>query len=210
MVRRRNEVLPAELTSAALALFGERGFAATRLEDVAARAGVSKGTVYLYFRSEEDLLKAVVRDKNVQPLDQGAALLAQYQGSSLELLRAMLECCWKSIGETELAGVPKLMVSEAGNFPELANFYNEQVIERGRQLLGGVLRRGIDSGEFRAMDVDAVCDLVIAPPLMRTIWRFSIGACCGGGIKHGAEENQRLLDKYVLFLASGLSIAEEC
>jgi len=208
MVRRRNEALPAELTSAALALFGERGFAATRLEDVAARAGVSKGTVYLYFRSKEELFKAVIREGILPVLDEGTALVAQHQGNSLELLRLMLERWWRLIGETELAGVPKLMVSEARNFPELASFYNEQVIERGRQLLAVVLRRGIDAGEFRQMDVDVACDLVIAPLLMRAIWRFSFGACCGGGAEHSAEENQRFLNMYFLLLASGLSKVE--
>lgn len=208
MVRRRNEALPAELTAAALALFGERGFAATRLDDVAARAGVSKGTVYLYFKNKEDLFKAVIREGILPVLDEGAALLAQHRGSSLELLRLMLERWWHSIGETELAGVPKLMVSEARNFPELANFYNEQVIGRGRQLLATVLQRGVDTGEFRKMDVESACDLVIAPLLMRAIWRFSIGACCGEGGRYGADDNRRFLELHFNLLASGLTKAK--
>lgn len=211
MVRRRNEALPSELTAAALALFVEKGFAATRLDDVAARAGVSKGTVYLYFKSKEELFKAVIRESIVPALEEGEAMVAAYEGSSIELLRLVLRRWWLSIGGTALAGVPKLMISEARNFPEVAEFYYEQVIQRGRRLMAGVLQRGVTSGEFRPLDIDIAIDVIFAPLLMRAVWRFSLGACCGGGgqarATDGAEDpaqSKPYLELHFDLLLSGL------
>lgn len=147
--RRRKEARPSELTAAALALFVEKGFAATRLDDVAARAGVSKGTLYLYFNSKEALFKSVIEQGILPALSEGEAMLAQHQGSAAELVRDLLLGWWQLVGSTELGGIPKLMVSEAANFPELAHYYHDQVIVRGRRLLLEALQRGLASGEFR-------------------------------------------------------------
>lgn len=165
--------------AAALQLFVEKGFAGTRLEDVAAHAGVSKGTLYLYFDSKEALFKAVVQEGIVPILEEGASLVDSFEGSSADLLRALIGEWWQRIGNTPLAGVPKLMVSEAGNFPELAIYYHDTVLVRGRDLMRRTLQRGIASGEFRAVDVDTAIDVIFAPVLMMVIWRYSLGACCG-------------------------------
>ena len=211
MVRRKNEALPSELTAAALALFVEKGFAATRLDDVAARAGVSKGTVYLYFKSKEDLFKAVIRESIVPALEEGEAIVAAHQGDSRSLLQKVLNGWWHLIGGTELAGVPKLMISEARNFPEVAKFYHEHAIQRGRRLIIGVLERGIAAGEFRPVDVNLAFDIIIAPLLMRAIWRFSMGACCNGDqdqipLTGGdcVDNAQPYLDLHFDILVSGL------
>lgn len=118
--QRRKEARPGELTSAALQLFVEKGFAATRLDDVAARAGVSKGTLYLYFDSKEALFKAVIEEAMLPVLDAGDDLVEKYEGSAAALLRELIGAWWQLIGNTPLGGVPKLMISEAGNFPALA------------------------------------------------------------------------------------------
>jgi AcrR family transcriptional regulator len=175
--KRRKEARPSELTAAALALFVERGFAATRLEDVAARAGVSKGTLYLYFDSKEALFKAVIQEGIVPAIVAGEAIAAQHAGSAFDLLERLLENWWARIGTTEFAGIPKLMVAEARNFPEIAQFYYENVIRRVRALLGAALERGMAGGEFRRMDVETAIDVVIAPVLMLLIWRFSFAGC---------------------------------
>ena len=177
---RRKEARPGELVAAALALFVEKGYAATRLEEVAARAGVAKGTVYLYFPSKEALFQQVVETGIVPVLDAGEDLLAQHPGSAADLLRALVEGWWAQIGATPLAGIPKLMISEAGNFPELAAYYHDKVITRGRAIIGQALRRGIAAGEFRAVDVEAAIDAIFAAPLMLAIWRYSFAACCAG------------------------------
>ena len=180
--QRRKEARPAELMAAALELFVEKGFAGTRLEDVAARAGVSKGTLYLYFDSKEALFKAVIREGIVPVLEQGAGLIDGFRGSTVDLLRVLVGEWWQRIGNTPLAGVPKLMISEAGNFPELAAFYHEAVISRGRDLMRRTLQRGIAAGEFRAIDVETAIDVILAPVLMMLVWRYSLGAC--GGTAH--------------------------
>ncbi len=144
--RRRKEARPQELTAAALELFTERGFAATRLEDIAARAGVSKGTLYLYFDSKEALFEAVIREGIIPAMNEGRTMLEEHQGSASELLRCLLLGWWELLGESPLGGVPKLMVSEAGNFPKVAAFYRENVIDPGRALLREALQRGMDQG----------------------------------------------------------------
>jgi AcrR family transcriptional regulator len=177
--QRRKEARPAELMAAALELFVEKGFVGTRLDDVAARAGVSKGTLYLYFDNKEALFKAVIQEGILPVLERGAGLVEGFTGSSADLLRALIEEWWQRIGTTHLAGVPKLMISEAGNFPELATYYHEAVIVRGRELMRRTLQRGITAGEFRAVDVETAIDVIFAPVLMLLIWRYSLGACCG-------------------------------
>ena len=198
--RRRKEARPQELTAAALELFTERGFAATRLEDIAARAGVSKGTLYLYFDSKEALFEAVIREGIIPAMNEGRSMLEEHQGSASELLRCLLLGWWELLGESPLGGVPKLMVSEAGNFPKVAAFYRENVIDPGRALLREALQRGMDQGEFRPVDVGMAVDVIFAPILMLAVWRYSIGPCC-------AEEERdpiRFLDTHFDLLIKGL------
>src|SRR6187549_559455 len=126
--QRRKEARPAEIVAAALDVFVERGFAATKLEEVARRAGVTKGTVYLYFESKEALFKAVVRETIVPIFARGEQMVAEHQGSSADLLTQLMRKWWERIGETSLSGIPKLMMAEAGNFPALARFYYDEVI----------------------------------------------------------------------------------
>lgn len=180
--KRRKEARPSELTAAALGLFVEKGFAATRLEEVAIRAGVSKGTLYLYFDSKEALFKAVIQEGIVPVVAEGEAIAARHSGSAADLLERLLANWWSRIGETEYAGIPKLMVAEARNFPEVAQFYYENVIRRGRALVGAALERGMASGEFRHLDIETAIEVVIAPILMLLIWRFSMASCLGNEI----------------------------
>lgn len=174
---RRKEARPAELTAAALALFVERGYAATRLEDVASRAGVSKGTLYLYFDSKEALFKAVVREGLVPALARGERMLKEHQGDSASLIRELIRGWWELIGNTPYGGIPKLMISECRNFPELGAFYYAEVIRPGYSLFERALRRGIDSGEFRVLDVEYTTRLVLAPLVLLLIWRHSFDFC---------------------------------
>lgn len=177
--KRRKEARPSELTAAALDLFVEKGFAATRLEDVAQRAGLSKGTLYLYFDSKEALFKSVIQEGVVPVLVEGEGIAARHEGSAFELLEKLLANWWAGIGETSFAGIPKLMIAESRNFPELAQFYYENVIRRGRAQVASALERGMASGEFRRLDVETSIDVIIAPILMLVIWRYSM-ACCQG------------------------------
>lgn len=175
--RRRKEERPSELTAAALDLFVERGFAATRLDDVAARAGVSKGTLYLYFEGKEALFKAVIEEAIVPLLVAAESEIASYQGATVDLLRRLLLGWWEQIGATRLAGVPKLLIAEARNFPEVAQYYHDTVIVRGRGLLRTILQRGVARGEFRPLDLETAIDVIYAPLLMLVVWRSSMCFC---------------------------------
>jgi AcrR family transcriptional regulator len=200
---RRKEARPGELTAAALELFVEKGFAATRLDDVAARAGVAKGTLYRYFDSKEALFRAVIEEGIVPALAAAEQQLAGHAGSGAELLRALLDGWWQQIGGTRLGGVSKLVISESRNFPGIARFYHERVIVRGRALLRTALQRGIASGEFRPMDIDSCIDVIVAPLLMLGIWRHSL-CVCGSDIDPG-----QFLDTQFDILVNGLLAAPE-
>lgn len=195
--RRRKSARPAELTAAALDVFVEKGYAATRLEDVAVQAGVSKGTLYLYFDSKEALFKAVVREGLLPALAEGEALVAGFKGSSEDLLRELIAGMWQLIGAQRIGGLPKLVIAEARNFPEIAGFYYQEVILRGTALIRSVIERGVKRKEFRKIDVDAVVHLVMAPVLMRMIMRHSIQC--------GAEVNDATyFDEYFGIMLRGL------
>ena len=175
--RRRKDERPSELVAAALDLFVERGFAATRLDDVAARAGVYKGTLYLYFESKEALFKAVIEEAIVPLLASAEDVIANDQGTSIDLLRRLLNGWWEQIGATRLAGVPKLIIAEARNFPAVAQYYHDAVIVRGRALLRTLLQRGIERGEFRPLDLETAIDVIYAPLMMLVVWRSSLCFC---------------------------------
>ena len=174
---RRKEERPGELLAAALDLFVEKGFAATRAEEVAARAGVSKGTLFLYYKSKEELFKAVVRENISNRFHEWTNEFESYEGSTTELLRYAMVAWWAHVGETKASGITKLMMSEAQNFPELAQFYEQEVIAPARALLQRILQRGIDSGEFRKIDVNYSVFCVLAPMIFLNMWKHSVGAC---------------------------------
>jgi AcrR family transcriptional regulator len=174
---RRKEARPQELLAAALDLFVERGYAATRLDDVAARAGVSKGTLYLYFTNKEELFKAVVRENVVPVLGAAEGIVNAYEGPTADLFREIVLGWWERIGNTKLSGITKLIMAESANFPEVTQFYHDEVITRGRAVLTALLQRGIDRGEFRAIDITHTMNVIIAPVLMLILWKHSFGAC---------------------------------
>jgi len=175
---RRKDARPGELLAAALDLFVEKGYAATRVEEVATLAGVSKGTLFLYFSSKEELFKAVVREHISGRFAQWNDEIEQFEGSSQEMLRYCLTSWWERIGATKASGIPKLMMSEARNFPELAAFYQQEVIQPGSALIARILQRGVDRGEFRPMDIKYGVYMVLAPLLFLTMWTHSLGTCC--------------------------------
>ncbi|MEY4979060.1 MAG: hypothetical protein RLZZ352_1330 [Pseudomonadota bacterium] len=175
---RRKEARPAELLDAALTLFVEKGFAATRVEEVAARAGVSKGTLFLYFPSKEELFKAVVRENIAGRFAEWNQELDQFEGSNAELVRYCMHSWWERIGMTPASGITKLVMSEAGMFPEIAAFYQQEVIEPGHDLLRRVLLRGMNSGEFRQLQLDYAVYSLIAPMIFLLMWKHSMAPCC--------------------------------
>jgi hypothetical protein len=174
---RRKEARPGELLDAALDLFVEKGFSAARVDEVAARAGVSKGTLFLYFQSKEDLFKAVVRENIANKFPTWQEEFITFEGSSADMLRYALVSWWERIGNTRASGITKLVMSEAQNFPEIAEFYQEEVIKPGNALIHRILARGVQSGEFRDLDLEQAVHIIVAPMIFLMMWKHSMGAC---------------------------------
>jgi TetR/AcrR family transcriptional regulator len=174
---RRKEARPGELLDAALDLFVEKGFAATRVEEVAARAGVSKGTLFLYFPSKDELFKAVVRENISGRFAEWNSDFEGFQGTTSEMLGYCMNVWWDRVGATKASGLSKLMMSEAGNFPEIAAFYQHEVIQPGHSLIRRILQRGMDRGEFSPMDLDYAVYSVVAPMIFLMLSRHSMGVC---------------------------------
>ena len=174
--RRRKDARPDEILDAALDLFTEKGFSATRMIDVARKAGISKGTLYLYFENKEAIFRAVVHEMISPRLDEFEEMIKLHKGPSDVLLRQMIKGWWQSVGETRLSAIPKLIISEAGNFPELAEFFVNKVVKRGRKVFTDVVSRGITSGEFNVYEPKAVSRLIVAPLVQLTIWMHSLKA----------------------------------
>jgi len=196
---RRKDARPQELLAAAIDLFVERGFAATRLEDVARRAGVSKGTLYLYFENKEELFKAVVRTSIVPVIGEAESSVAEFDGHSAELLRKVMLDWWDHIGVNKVSGIVKLVMAEANNFPELAKFYQDEVINRGTRMISSMLERGIARGEFRAINVTQTTQVLMAPMLMLVTWKHSVGPC-----ERGDLEPLAFLDAFLDMALHGL------
>ena len=185
---RRKEARPGELLDAALDLFVEKGFAATRAEEVAARAGVSKGTLFLYFQSKEDLFKAVVRQNISSHFKEWNDTFENYQGTSFEMVSLCMHEWWRRVGATRASGIEKLMLSEAGNFPDLAAFYHQEVVEPGQGLIRRILQRGIHRGEFKKMDLDFAVFSIISPMIFMMLAKHSATTCISDAVKMDPEK----------------------
>lgn len=174
---RRKDARPAELLAAALELFAEKGYAGTRLDDVAQRAGVSKGTLYLYFENKEELFKAVVRESVVARISETADQIGRFEGPSDVLLEHVVRRWWTEYGDKTAGGISKLMMAESTNFPEIARFFLEEVIEPWHALLGSAIRRGVDRGEFRPVNIEMTVQALAASLVMLSLWKCSFGPC---------------------------------
>jgi AcrR family transcriptional regulator len=171
--RRRKDTRPAEILAAALEIFGERGYDATRLEDVGRRAGCTKGTVFLYYESKSELFKAAVREAMSPMVRDTEQAVEEHRGSSRDLMTKVLRLRWEHMERTRLTGLVKLLLTETGKYPDLARFYNDEFFERTQALLRKVIQRGVDSGEFRKIDVDQAARVVVAPLLFAAVWRHT-------------------------------------
>ena len=202
--RRRKETRPAELIEAAIDVFAEKGFAAARLDDVARRAGASKGTAYLYFPNKEALFKAAVREFVVASIAMGEREVAEWNGTSAELLRRML-AHWAEVIHSRHGGLLKLIVAEARNFPDLAAWYHTEVAERGRRLIAAVLRRGIERGEFRPVDIAATAEVIACPMAFRAIWTHSLGC-----VEPPSVPIEHFFETYFDIMLAGLRATRPC
>ena len=201
---RRQEARPGELLDAALDLFVEKGFAATRVEEVAARAGVSKGTLFLYFPSKDELFKAVMRESIAGRLVEWNSDFEAFKGSSCEMLGYCMNSWWDRVGATRASGLTKLMMSEAANFPDIAAFYQHEVVQPGHSLIRRILQRGIDRGEFRPMDLDYAVYSVVAPMVFMILSQHSMGVCMPNNL---TLDPQKYIAAQLDILLNGMRVA---
>jgi AcrR family transcriptional regulator len=187
--RRRAADRPQEILDAALTVFVTKGFAATKLDDVAAAAGISKGLLYRYFDNKAELFKEVVRQTLVTTIrDVGNRTQASESASAA--LDIFLEQIVAVASDERRSAIPKLVISESGNFPELAVFYLAEVIGPGLKQLTGVVRRGVESGEFRQVDPDLAARSIISPLVMMAIWRHTFARHDSGRFDPAAQVRQ--------------------
>ncbi|MEO3472178.1 TetR/AcrR family transcriptional regulator [Roseomonas sp. CAU 1739] len=174
--QRRKDARPAELLDAALDTFREKGFAGTRMEDIATRAGVSKGTIYLYFPSKEAVFEALVRTNLLPVIERIQAAMAVEKGSAAAQLRLLVGAFARATADARLIALPRLVLAEAGNFPDMARFYRQEVVGRGLALVAGILDQGVAAGEFRALDSQITARLFLAPMVLSALWRATFAA----------------------------------
>ncbi len=186
-----------EIIAAGMKLFVAKGYAATKLDDVAREAGVSKGLPYLYFSSKEELFKAVIQEAILPPLIAGEERLRTHQGTMTDLLRSLATDYIGFVREIS-GGVAKLVVAEAGNFPEIARFYVEEIAARGRAFLAALIERGVAGGEFRPVDVQGTAAVLASPLVMLSIWHHSLGPY------ETAGDPERFLHAYADLVIAGL------
>ncbi len=197
--RRRKEERPGEIVAAALESFAANGFANTRLEDVAARAGVSKGTVYLYFSGKEELFKAVIRETLLPNLAFAEEQLTHAEGTAVELLEQFLRRIAHLMTQTSLGAIPKLILTEVANFPDLAKFYAEEVGLRAMRMFGALLERGVAEHELRRFDPVLMAPAIMAPVLMLSLWRNNLEPHVDSKI-----DPEAFIDMYLDVLLNGL------
>ena len=200
--QRRKDARPAEILDAALAVFAQKGFAATKLDDVAAKAGITKGTIYLYFDSKQALFEALARQSVGAQIQQVTAQLANFSGTSAELLRFVLSTMGRFAMTSDRVVLPRLVLAEAANFPELAEFWRREIIERGIALMSGIIQRGIDRGEFRKIEPQHAARLCVAPILIIVLWRTTFAQ-----FDAQPYDYQGLIDAHLQTLLKGLEVS---
>ncbi len=170
--QRRKEDRPQEITEAAFSVFAEKGYAATTVAEVAERAGVSKGLTYLYFRTKEELFKAVIKSVVIRRVDALVEAVETTELSSEEFIRGPLLDFMKQVPGSPVAIVIRLLISEGQRHPDLVDFYWENVVSKGLTQIGRLIGRGVERGEFRDTAVTELPQLVMAPMMLSMIWRI--------------------------------------
>jgi AcrR family transcriptional regulator len=168
---RRPEDRPAEILAAALDLFAEKGFTATRMEDVASCAGLSKAAIYLYFKDKMALLEALVKQTVLTNLGQARVMAEAHEGPVSDLLKAVMGFMADRMTQSRMPDLMKLVISESRAHPEIGRFYLENVINQGLPFFESLIRRGIERGEFRPVDPVLTVKSMVAPMLLTAIWR---------------------------------------
>jgi len=169
--RRRKAERPQEILQAAFVEFSRNGYATTTLEAIAERAGVTKGTIYVYFENKEHLFISMVRELTKATLDTVHDMFASHDGSTADLLRAQFSFIYRHIVEDRRRReVVRMLIAEASRFPELADRYHQEILQPCLDMLRRAIQRGIDRGEFRKSAIVDSPQVVIAPIALVDLW----------------------------------------
>lgn len=184
--RRRAEARPDEILDAALAVFTSKGFEAARMDEIAVEAGISKGAVYLYFDSKEALLKGLI-EREVAPVAAKLRAMADIDGDPKETLSQLIKAASEMLSHERIFATPKVVLSIAARFPEIAAFYRERIVDEGIAAIARLHRRGVKRGDFRDADSETVARLVMGPLLVYAMRKHVLGAKDAGS----AEKRSR-------------------
>lgn len=198
--RRRAEARPDEVLDAALALFVEKGFANTRVEDIATRAGLSKGAIYLYFASKEAILEGLVRRAVVPIANNALGFLENYSADPRLVITAVLKMVAHRLTEPGTIAIPKLLIREMIHFPEFAAMYRREVLDRVIPVIEQLLRNGISGGYFREVDPHLTIRSIVGPIMLHMLMAEIFGIMPTDGLAL-----DRLIDNHLTILFDGLS-----
>lgn len=201
--RRCKQERPGQLLAAALEVFGEKGFALTRLADVGRRAGVTPGTVCAYFPSKEALFIAVIRHYMLPEIEVQQAIITG-AGTPRERLVRLLRAKYDVLGRPYMAALAKLMVAEIGNFPELAREFFTSTVEPSIEQFAQLLSEGMRSGCFRAVEPRLQARLLMQPIAFDAIWRVSLGHC-----ESQPVDRQELFEAHLVTALRGLDLVPD-
>jgi AcrR family transcriptional regulator len=201
---RHPETRRQEILDAALAVFAEKGFYGARMNDIARRAAISQGTVYLYFESKEEIFKSLVQESLSPRILQLAQMAREFEGPTSELIRLIIRSLVMFLHRNNGAVLPKLMIAESGNFPELARFYRKEVTDRMLAVFEGIVRRGIERGEFRGINPEQGGRLIFVPAMFTAIWRASLGA-----LDSEPYDYEGFIETHLDLILRGLAVSEK-
>jgi len=197
--QRRKEDRPAEITEAALAAFAEKGYAATKVEEVAKRAGVSKGLLYLYFKTKEDLFKAVIRSFLTPRIDALIANIENTELSAEQFLRGPFLSFAKSLPKSPVKVLVRLLIAEGPKHPDLIAWYWDNVVSRALDALRTLIARGVANGEFRKSALDEFPQLLAAPVFFSVIWTILFQS-------HSRLDTDRFIDAHVNLVLNSIKV----
>jgi AcrR family transcriptional regulator len=198
--RRRAEARPDEVLDAALDLFIEKGFAATRVEDIARRAGLSKGAVYLYFESKEKILEGIVRRAIVPIAEHVLGFVENYEGDPRTIITMVMKMLAVRLNEPRLLAIPKVIVREIMGFPELAEMYRREVLDKVIPVVTALIQKGIDEGYLRQVDPELTVRSIVGPVMLHLAMNEIFGIRPKDGLAI-----DRLIDNHLSILFDGLS-----
>ena len=198
--RRRAEARPDEVLDAALALFIEKGFAATRVEDIASRAGLSKGAVYLYFPSKEAILEGLVKRAVLPIANNALGFIENYVGDPRLVIASVMKMVAGRLADPKLVAIPRLLIREMIHFPEFAQMYRREVLDRVIPAVEKLIQNGIDEGYLRPVDPHLTIRSIIGPIALHMMLAEIFGITPPGGLEIG-----RLIDNHLTILFDGLS-----